>query len=100
METSASSRTKHEEVEIHGEPDPGPSWARARPVCRWPRSVASTASARRPTYYQWKSKYAGMSANEVKRTKELKAENSRLKRMYAELAPENAAIKNALSREL
>ena len=53
-----------------------------------------------PTYYQWKSKYAGMSANEFKRVKELAAENSRLKKMYAELALENAAIKDVLSRKL
>jgi putative transposase len=52
------------------------------------------------TYYQWKSKYAGMSANELKRVKDLEAENSRLKRMYAELALENAAIKDVLSRKL
>ena len=53
-----------------------------------------------PTYYVWKSKYAGMSTNELKRTKELEAENARLKRMYAELALENAAIKDVLSRKL
>ena len=35
------------------------------------------------TYYQWKSKYAGVSANELKRIKDLKAENAKLKRMYA-----------------
>ena len=52
------------------------------------------------TYYQWKSKYAGMSASELRRVKELEAENSRLKRMYADLALENAAIKDALSRKL
>jgi putative transposase len=53
-----------------------------------------------PTYYLWKSKFAGMSPNELKRTKELEAENARLKRMYAELALENAAIKDVLSRKL
>ena len=52
------------------------------------------------TYYQWKSKYAGVSANELKRIKELEAENSKLKRMYAELALENTAIKDVLSRKL
>jgi len=52
------------------------------------------------TYYQWKSKYAGMSVGELKRVKELEAENSRLKRMYADLALENAAIKDVLSRKL
>ncbi len=40
-----------------------------------------------PTYYQWKSKYAGMSLPD-------------LKRMYAELALENTAIKDVLSRKL
>ena len=53
-----------------------------------------------PTYYVWKSKYAGMSANELKRVKELEMENARLKRMYAELALENNAIKDVLSRKL
>jgi putative transposase len=51
-------------------------------------------------YYQWKSKYAGMSVHELKKVKELEAENGRLKRMYAELALENAAIKDVLSRKL
>jgi putative transposase len=51
-------------------------------------------------YYQWKSKYAGMSVSELKKVKDLEAENSRLKRMYAELALENAAIKDVLSRKL
>ena len=50
------------------------------------------------TYYQWKSKYSGVSASELKRIKDLEAENSKLKRMYAELALENTAIKYVLSR--
>ena len=52
------------------------------------------------TYYQWKIKYAGVSANELKRIKDLEAENGKLKRMYAELALENTAIKDVLSRKL
>ncbi len=51
------------------------------------------------TYYQWKSKYAGMSVPELKRVKELEAENARLKRLYADLALEYAAIKDVLSRK-
>jgi putative transposase len=52
-----------------------------------------------PTYYQWKSKYAGVSASELKRIKELEAENAKLKRMYAELALENVAIKDVLTKK-
>jgi len=52
------------------------------------------------TNYQWKSKYAGVSANELKRIKDLEAENGKLKRMYAELALENTAIRDVLSRKL
>lgn len=50
------------------------------------------------TYYKWKSKYGGLEASELKRVKELEAENSRLKRMYAELALENEAIKAVLKK--
>ena len=51
------------------------------------------------TYYQWKSKYGGLEASELKRIKELEAENSKLKRMYANLALENDAIKDALEKK-
>ena len=54
----------------------------------------------RATYFNWRSKYAGVSVNELKRMKDLEAENSKLKRMYAELALENTAIKDVLSRKL
>ena len=50
------------------------------------------------TYYQWKSKYGGMEASDLKRIKEIEAENARLKKMYAELALENAAIKDLLGK--
>jgi len=45
------------------------------------------------TYYNWKAKYGGMGISELKRTKELGAENAKLKRMYADLALENRAMK-------
>ncbi len=35
------------------------------------------------TYYNWKSKFGGMEASDVKRLKELEGENRRLKKMYA-----------------
>jgi putative transposase len=40
----------------------------------------------RQTFYQWRKKYGGMEAKELKRMKELEEENARLKKMYADLA--------------
>jgi putative transposase len=52
------------------------------------------------TYYQWKSKYGGLEASDLKRVKELEAENAKLKRMYAELALDNAAMKDLIEKKL
>ena len=54
----------------------------------------------RATYYNWKSKYGGATAAELRRLKELEAENAKLKRMYVDLALENTAIKEVLTRKL
>jgi putative transposase len=54
----------------------------------------------RATYFVWRSKYAGTTVPELRRIKELEGENAKLKRMYAELALENAAIKDVLQRKL
>lgn len=52
------------------------------------------------TFYNWKAKYGGMEASDVKRLKELEAENAELKKMYAELSIENRAIKNLIEKKL
>ena len=52
------------------------------------------------TYYNWKSKYGGMEASDVKRMKELETENAKLKRMYADLALENRAMKDLIEKKL
>jgi putative transposase len=54
----------------------------------------------RATFFKWRSKYGGASVSDVKRLRELEAENAKLKRMYADLALENAAIKDVLNRKL
>ena len=53
----------------------------------------------RNTYFNWKSKYGGATINELRRLRELEAENAKLKRMYAELALENTALKDVVSRK-
>ena len=65
-----------------------------------PAELARRYGISRATYFNWRSKYGGVTVNELKRMKELEAENSKLKRVYAELALENAAIKDVLSRKL
>jgi putative transposase len=54
----------------------------------------------RATFFTWRRKYGGATVADVKRLKELEAENTKLKKMYADLALENAAIKDILSRKL
>ncbi len=52
------------------------------------------------TYYNWKSKYGGMSASDLKRMKEMERELSQLKRMYADMALENRALKDLIEKKL
>jgi putative transposase len=52
------------------------------------------------TFYNWKARYGGLGVSELKRLRELEAENARLKKMYADLALENEAIKAVLNRKL
>ena len=51
------------------------------------------------TFYNWKAKYGGMEANEIKRMKELEEENARLKRIVANLTLEIDAVKNVLEKK-
>jgi len=52
------------------------------------------------TFYNWKSKYGGMDANQLKRVKELESELSRYKKMYAELAHDNYILKDVIEKKL
>ena len=51
------------------------------------------------SYYNWKKKYGGMDASEIKRLKELEEENAKLKRMYADMALENTALKDLIVKK-
>ena len=64
------------------------------------KDVCRQAGVSVPTYYQWKSKYGGLEASDLKRVKEPEAENAKLKRMYAELALDNAAMKDLIAKKL
>jgi putative transposase len=50
------------------------------------------------SYFRWKSKYSGMEISDVRKMKELELENSRLKRIVAQYALENEAMKEVLKK--
>lgn len=52
------------------------------------------------TFYNWKSRYGGLSASDLKRLREVEEESAKLKKMYAELALENTALKDLIDRKL
>ena len=82
--------TEHQIVSILKEVDAG---MKVSEVCR--KHGISDA-----TYYNWKSKYGGLEASDLKRMKEMEAELSQLKRMYADLALENRAMKDLIEKKL
>lgn len=51
------------------------------------------------TFYNWRSKYAGLEVNEAKRLRELEAENNKLKRLLADKLLEVEAMKDVLSKK-
>ena len=51
------------------------------------------------SFYRWKAKYAGLEVSEVRRLKELEAENAKLKKLLAEAHLDNAALKDVVSRK-
>jgi len=48
------------------------------------------------TYYRWRKEYGGMRVDQAHRLKELEQENSRLKRLVADLSLDNAILKEAV----
>ena len=52
------------------------------------------------TYYNWKAKYGGMEASDIKRLKDLESENERLKQMYADLSLEHRILKDIVEKKL
>jgi putative transposase len=82
--------TEHQILAVLKEAEAG---ATVKDLCR--RHGVSSA-----TYYQWKSKYAGLQASDLKKMRELERENARLKQLYAETSLENQALKELIHRKL
>lgn len=52
------------------------------------------------TFYNWKAKYGGLDASQLKRLKDLETENARLKKMFADLSLVHYAYKDAVEKKL
>jgi putative transposase len=53
-----------------------------------------------PTFYQWKAKYSGLDANQLKEFKELKAKYARLEKMYTEAQMDRQVLKEIIEGKL
>jgi putative transposase len=82
--------TEHQIIGILKEVESG---LKVQEVCRNPGISA-------PTYYQWKSKFGGMEASDIKKLRDIETELSQYKKMYAELAHENYALREVIAKKL
>jgi transposase-like protein len=64
-----------------------------KPVAEAARAIGVTE----PTYYRWRSEYGGLKLDQVKRLKQLEAENARLRKAVADLTLEKVVLKEAAS---
>jgi len=62
--------------------------------------VSRESGISQATLYNWKKKYGGMEASDLKRLKVLEEENQKLKRMYAELALDHDMAKEVIAKKL
>lgn len=53
-----------------------------------------------PTFYRWKKKYSGVGVSQVRRLKQLEEENSKLKRLVADLSLDKAMSQDVLRKKL
>ena len=64
------------------------------------KAICREYSISQATYYNWKSKYGGMVASDIKRLKELEDENRRLKQMYADPSLDHEILKDIVEKKL
>lgn len=85
-------QSRFSEEQILGILKEGDATGRIDDLCR--RHGISKAS-----YYKWKTKYGGLSLSEAQRLKALEVENSRLKRLVADLSLDNSCLKEIVSKK-
>lgn len=62
--------------------------------------VCCKAGISQATYFNWKKKYGGLLPSEMKRLRELEDENSRLKRIVADLTLDRENLQDVIKRKL
>jgi putative transposase len=62
--------------------------------------VCRKAGISMQTYYRWRKKYGGLMPSEMKRLKLLEEENTRLKRLVADLSLDKAMLQDVVKRKL
>lgn len=62
--------------------------------------ICRKAGISQATYFNWKKKYAGMMPSEMKRLRELEDENSRLKRIVADLSLDKEMLQDIVRRKI
>ncbi len=81
--------------QIHRAPDHHRSEA-----CRTVKDVCREAGSSEASYYNWKAKYGGMEASNIKKMKDLEGENHRFKQMFADLSLECRALNDVIEKKL
>lgn len=69
--------------------------------CSQGKSIAESvrqAEISEQTYYRWRKAYGGLNVSDAKRMKELEKENTRLKRLVADLSLDNAILRDVNSK--
>lgn len=62
--------------------------------------ICRKARISQATYFNWKKKYAGLLPTDMKRLRELEDENSRLKKIVANLSLDKEMLQDVLKRKL
>ncbi len=62
--------------------------------------ICRKAGISQATYFNWKKKYAGLMPSEMRRLRDLEEENSRLKRIVADLSLDKEMLQDVIKRKL
>lgn len=92
MKGASEMKKRYSEEQIVGFLKQGDAGVSVPELCR--KHGFSSAS-----FYKWKAKYGGLEVSDVKKIKALEEENGKLKRLLAEAALDNDALKMLLSKK-